>query len=96
MELEQQIQAAGEVKLTKHAKKRINNRISLPESVVKGIVEDVKGLVFWDEKHETYIIQHNKTSVAVDVDEEEVRVATVHRLDNPHRYKNKGRFQRVQ
>lgn len=83
------------VVLTDHAKEKTENH-NVPLSIVKRIVKERKGIIFYDRKEETYLFKYNKFCIVVNNEENDLIVVTVYRDSSQYRYSKFDRFVEVE
>ncbi len=83
------------VVISNHAKQTLGDRFFMPESQIKKIVKEAKGMIFFDEDYESFIFQVGKTAVCAVIDQETAVITTLYRTTTTRYRKNKNRWRRL-
>lgn len=90
------IHTIEEVILTDHSKERTGNQdnqhpseADIPESVLKSVVKNKKGILYYDTKTDAYHLVYNKNVIVFDYNKEtkQAVIITCYRIDNDKRYR---------
>ncbi len=83
------------VTLSEHAEEHLGTRFFMPRSQIKKIVKTQSGMVYHDEKHDSYIFQYGKTAICVAVNGSEATVTTLYRTTTKRYRMNRQRWRRI-